>query len=72
MDSSPVSFRNLCARCFRMTGPKVSGRKKNRGQDAPAKMVPIQNAHDQETTEMKPDIGGPRMGPKVVAAYIHR
>lgn len=48
----------------------VSGKKKNSGHEAPAKMAPIQKDQLQPRTEMKPATGGPRMGPKVVAAYI--
>ena len=68
MDSSPVCFLNCWARFFRMTGPYVSGKKKKSGQHAPAKMAPIQNAHDQLITDMNPLMGGPKIGPKVVAA----
>lgn len=32
-------------------------------------MAPIQNAQFQDSTLMNPDTSGPRMGPKVVAAY---
>jgi hypothetical protein len=32
-------------------------------------MAPIQNAQFQLRTEIKPDTGGPRIGPNVVAAY---
>jgi hypothetical protein len=39
-----------------------------RGHDAPAKMHPTQNVQFQLTTDIKPDTGGPRMGPNVVAA----
>lgn len=68
IDSSPVSFLNRWARYFRITGPYVSGKKKNNGHDAPAKIAPIQKAHDQLITEIKPLMGGPSIGPKVVAA----
>lgn len=51
-----------------MVGPYVSGKKKNRGQEAPAKMAPIQKAQLQDITEMNPDTTGPRIGPNVVAA----
>lgn len=33
-------------------------------------MAPIQKAQLQPITLMKPEIGGPRIGPKVVAAYV--
>lgn len=72
MDSSPVSLRIRCALYFSITGPYVSGKKKNSGHDAPAKMAPIQKAHDQLTTLMNPLMGGPRIGPKVVAACSMR
>ena len=68
MLSSPVSLRNLCARCFKITGPYVSGRKMKSGQVTPARMAPTQKPQAHETTEMYPEMGGPRMGPKVVAA----
>lgn len=55
-----------------MAGPYVSGKKKKNGHETPAKMTPIQKAQLQDITEMKPEIGGPRMGPKVVAAYVDR
>jgi hypothetical protein len=53
---------------LRMTGAYVSGKNINKGHDAPAKMHPTQNVQFQLTTDMKPDTGGPRMGPNVVAA----
>lgn len=68
MDASPDSLRMRCARYLRITGPYVSGKKKNSGHEAPAKMAPIQNAQLQLTTEMNPLMGGPRIGPNVVAA----
>jgi len=66
--SSPVSFRSFCARCFSMTGPYVSGKKINSGQVTPASIAPTQKPQAQLTTDMYPEIGGPRIGPKVVAA----
>jgi hypothetical protein len=67
--SSPVSFLSLCALRFNIIGPYVSGKNQNNGHVTPARIAPIQNAQFHETTEMKPDTGGPRMGPKVVAAW---
>lgn len=69
MLSSPVSFRNRWARCLRMMGPYVSGKKRIIGDDAPAMMAPIQNAQLHDTVEMKPETRGPRTGPNIVAAY---
>jgi hypothetical protein len=69
MLSSPVSFRSALALRFKIVGPYVSGKKKNSGHVAPAKIAPIQKAQFHERTEMKPETGGPRMGPKVVAAW---
>lgn len=66
--SSPVSLRSLRARCFRITGPYVSGRKTNSGHVAPARIAPTQNPHAHDTTEIYPAMGGPRIGPNVVAA----
>lgn len=72
MVASPVSFLSFCARCLRITGPYVSGKKKNSGHDAPANRAPTQNAQLHETTEMNPLMGGPRIGPNVVAACFER
>jgi len=52
-----------------MTGAYVSGKKTKSGHEAPASITPIQNVQFHETTDIKPDTGGPRIGPKVVAAY---
>lgn len=52
MLSSPVSLRNFCARCFKMTGPYVSGKKMNSGQVTPARIAPTQKPQAHETTEM--------------------
>ena len=71
IDSSPVSSLNRRARCFKMVGPYVSGKKKKSGHVTAAKITPIQKAQLQETTLMKPEMGGPRIGPKVVAACTH-
>jgi hypothetical protein len=68
MLSSPVSLRSLCARRFKIVGPYVSGKNQKSGHVAPAKIAPIQKAQFQLTTEIKPDTGGPRIGPNVVAA----
>jgi hypothetical protein len=39
------------------------------GHVMPAKIAPIQKVQSQLMTDMKPETGGPRIGPKVVAAY---
>jgi hypothetical protein len=69
MRSSPVCLRRRCARFFNIIGPYVSGKKNISGDVAPAKMAPTQKPQFQLITVMYPDIGGPRMGPNVVAAY---
>jgi hypothetical protein len=38
------------------------------GQVTPARIAPTQKPQAHETTEMNPEIGGPRIGPNVVAA----
>jgi hypothetical protein len=65
---SPVSLRRRRARCFRIVGPYVSGKKMKSGHVAPAKMAPTQKGQLHENTETKPDTRGPRIGPMVVAA----
>lgn len=68
MLKSPVSFLSLCARCFKITGAYVSGKARRSGQLAPAMIAPIQKVQLQDTWLMKPEIGGPMIGPNVVAA----
>lgn len=68
MDISPVSLRSRCARCFRMIGAYVSGKHNMTGQLMPAKMDPAQKGQFHDFSALNPEITGPIIGPRVVAA----
>ena len=63
----PVDLRMRFARRWRITGPKVSGRKARKTMEAPATIRPIQKAHRQLMTETKPEMLGASWGPTEVA-----